>query len=90
EYYSETLDELEKRNVNVGSKLLEEKNRPSLLAMVAYSYKEDLDLDEWFAWYVQENSTYMADQKKNYLYMKKDFEKFCITVNEKQGKYKEK
>lgn len=40
--------------------------------MVAYSYKEDVDLDDWMAAYARKNHTYLADQKKNYLRMVKD------------------
>lgn len=51
-------------------------NRPSLLAMVVYSYKEDIDLDEWLAKYAKDNNTYFVDQKKNFFFMKKDFEHY--------------
>ncbi len=56
-------------------RLLHEENRLSLLAMVAYSYKEDVDLEKWLFRYAQNNQTYLADQRKNFIYMKKDFER---------------
>ena len=44
--YEETLDGLENNTIRDGSKLLDTANRLSLLAMVAYSYKNDVDLEE--------------------------------------------
>ncbi len=77
ELYKETLDELMIRSVCYGSRLLEKQNRRSLLAMVAYSYKADLDLDEWLVEYAGKNNRYLTDQKRNYLRMRRDFDKFC-------------
>lgn len=74
--YNKTLDTLEENTIRDGSKLLDDENRLSLLAMVAYSYKEDIDLDKWMAVYAQKNNTYFTDQKKNYLHMKNDLENF--------------
>lgn len=74
--YNETLDVLINNTIKDGSKLLHRENRMSLLAMVVYSYKEDVDLDKWMIEYARKNNTYFVDQKKNYLYMKADFEKF--------------
>lgn len=69
--YEETLDGLENNTIRDGSKLLDVANRLSLLAMVAYSYKHDVDLDDWLENYAANNNTYFVDQKKNYLYMVK-------------------
>ena len=44
--YQEILEDLS-LNVDHSSKLLEEANRPSLLALVAYSIEMDMDLDIW-------------------------------------------
>lgn len=59
-----------------GSKLLDSQNNLSLLAMVAYSYKIGQDLDKWLTEYASKNSTYFADQRKNYLHMVTDFEEY--------------
>ncbi len=75
--YRETLDDLENAAIQAGSKLRDAQNRLSLLAMVAFSYKEDRDLDEWMKVYAKKNKTYFADQRKNYLHMRKDFDLFC-------------
>lgn len=76
ELYRETLDDLENVAIRTGSKLRDEQNRLSLLAMVAFSYKEDKDLDEWMKVYAKKNTTYIVDQRKNYLHMRKDFDSF--------------
>ena len=71
--YEETLDSLENNTIRDGSKLLEVANRLSLLAMVAYSYKNDVDLDDWLEDYAAKNNTYHVDQRKNYSHMVNDF-----------------
>ena len=71
--YEDTLTELENNTIRDGSKLLNEENRLSLLAMVAYSYKHDVDLDKWLEDYAEKNNTYYVDQKKNYLHMIQSF-----------------
>ena len=75
--YNESLDILLENTVKIDSKLRNEENRPSLLAMMAYSYKEDKDLDDWLAGYAKSNNMYCVNQRKNFLHMKDDFEKFC-------------
>ena len=56
--------------------LLDKENRKSLLAMVAYSYQNDVSLDDWFVDFFKRNDSYLFDQKQNYESMKKDFEEF--------------
>ena len=74
--YEETLDELENNNIRVGSKLLDVANRLSLLAMVAYSYNNNVDLDDWLEDYAAKNNMYYQDQRKNYLHMITDLQQF--------------
>ena len=76
EDYEDTLDKLLDNTVKDGSRLLDEQNRPSLLAMVVYSYKEDMKLDDWLSQYASTNNTYFIDQKRNFLHMKNDFEQY--------------
>lgn len=83
--YNETLDDLEENTIKLDSKLLDEQNRFSLLAMVAYSYAKDIDLDEWMSEYAKKNNTYFMDQKKNYLHMKENLNKFINIKNEKSA-----
>ena len=74
--YEETLDGLENNTIRDGSKLLDVANRLSLLAMVAYSYKNDVDLDDWLEEYASNNNTYFMDQRKNYSHMLSDFKQY--------------
>lgn len=76
EFYQSSLDDLLKRTMAYDSKLLETENRISLLAMVVYSYKNDLDLDEWMTEYAKKTSSYLADQKENFLHMVSDLEQY--------------
>lgn len=73
DYYEETLEGLENNSIRDGSKLLDVANRLSLLAMVAYSYKNDIDLDDWLEEYATNNNTYFMDQRRNYSHMINDF-----------------
>ena len=63
-------------DVDNESKLLDDKNKPSLIAMVAYGYMNDVSIDSWFKTYFENNNTYLLNQKENYLHMKTDFEKY--------------
>lgn len=76
EFYGESLDDLTNNTIRDGSKLLDKQNRLSLLAMVIYSYKQDVDLEDWLTEFAQQHNTYLSDQEKNFLYMKDNFEKF--------------
>ena len=73
--YNEDLESLFDNTVKIGSKLRDEGDRLSMLAMVAYSYKEDVNLDDWLEQY-SKRDTYYADQKVNFLHMKNDFEQY--------------
>lgn len=84
-FYNESLNELLDHTVKIDSKLRDEANRPSLLAMMVYSYKEDKDLDEWMIKYAKQNNTYFVDQKKNFLYMKNTFEQYCHEQDKKSA-----
>lgn len=74
--YKESLDVLLDETVKIGSKIRSAGNRPSLLAMMIYSYKEDKDLDEWMAVYAGKHTGYLVDQRKNFQQMRTDFERF--------------
>lgn len=74
--YNEDLDLLLKTHVWNGLELLEDENRHSLLAMVVYSYVNDVKIDDWFAQYVKRNK-YYKDQKVNFIHMKNDLDRYC-------------
>lgn len=76
EIYKDALGILTSFTVEPGSKLLDKENRLSLLAMVAYSYKESVNLNGWLQEYARKHDTYIKDQKKNYIYMREDFIKY--------------
>lgn len=71
EDYKEDLEELQRNTIRDGSKLLNVENQLSLLAMVAYAYKNDLILDDWLEDYASKNNTYYVDQSKNFKHMVK-------------------
>lgn len=73
--YEEDLD-VYSLDVDNNTLLLDKENRKSLLAMVAYSYQDDVSLDDWFVDFFKRNDSYLFDQKQNYESMKKDFEEF--------------
>lgn len=75
ELYREVLEDLT-LNVDNTSKLLEEQNLPSLLAIVAYSFEKELDLDRWIEDFFRRNRHYRKNQRENYRYMKEDIEKY--------------
>lgn len=84
EQYEEVLDDLT-LNVDNSSRLLDRRNHLSLLAMVAYSFERDVDLDDWIVDFFRRNRTFVRNQKENYLRMRNDLEQFISDC-----KYKEK
>lgn len=78
--YSEVLDALMKKS-NGDTKLMEDSNKPSLIAIVAYSFKNDIDLDDWISYYCSRNNNYISDQAENYLYMRNDLQQFLKLEN---------
>lgn len=85
DFYKETLEVLKSNTIRDGSKLLDPQNELSLLAMVVYSYKKDVDLDDWMIAYAQNNNTYFVNQRRNYLHMIKDFELFISNKNKQSA-----
>ncbi|MFR3116258.1 MAG: DUF262 domain-containing protein [[Clostridium] symbiosum] len=69
--YQEILEDLS-LNVDHSSKMLEEANRPSLLALVAYSIEMDMDLDIWIVEFFKKNAAYCSNQAENYKNMVKE------------------
>ena len=79
DFYNDILNDLT-LNVNNNTQLLEEHNIPSLLAIVAYSCKEDINIDDWFVDFFGKNNTYIRNQKENYLKMKTSLEDYIKNV----------
>ena len=74
--YQEDLDTLLENKVKFDSKLMDQANRPSLLLMVVYSYRENINLDDWLAEYAKKHNTYFVVQRNNFLHMKNDLERY--------------
>lgn len=77
ELYSDMLDDLT-LNVDNDTKLLDEHNRPSLIALVGYACENDIDLDDWIKQWFTANVTYILNQKQNYLQMVKSLQKGAV------------
>lgn len=76
EFYSDILDDLTVE-VDNDTKLLDEHNRPSLIALIGYACEVERDamLQDWIKVFFANNSKYILSQKENYEYMKADFNK---------------
>lgn len=72
--YYEMLDK--DYDIDKTSKLLDWQNEPSLIGIIAYSFEQDIKLNEWIKDFFLRNSEYIRDQKENYLHMKYDLEKY--------------
>ena len=79
DFYSELLDDLTVE-VDNDTKLLDEHNRPSLVALVGYACQNDIDdkLVEWIKDFFVKNLTYKFNQKENFTYMKNSLQKMAV------------
>ena len=75
--YSDILDGLT-LEVDNNTNLLNENNRPSLLALVGYACENDIDLDEWIKQWFFVNTNYLLDQRENYEIMKDNLSKYMF------------
>lgn len=87
EQYEEVLEDLT-LNVDNSSELLNKNNKLSLMAMVAYSFCSDVDLDNWIVDFFKRNTSFISNQKENYIHMKKDLERF-VSSGDMKSAYKE-
>lgn len=78
--YSEVLDCLLSK-VDSSSDLRNKHNKPSMIALVAYSFYKDIDLDQWIIQFFAKNNTYIKNQKDNYIYMVNDLKQY-ISIQE--------
>ena len=83
ELYEDCLNDLT-LNVDNDTKLLDQQNHPSLVAIVAYACEKDIYMDEWFVGFFDKNSDFIRSQRENYLHMKADLDKFA-TKNDKKS-----
>ena len=75
EFYSDIFDDLI-IEVDNNTKLLDKHNKPSLLALIGYACENDVDLDEWIKHWFAANTTYIVNQKENFLHMKDDLNEY--------------
>ena len=66
---------------DIDSWILSDKNRASLVALVGYATKKEIEneLNKWLPRYEKSN-TYISDAKKSYLHMVEDFENYRSKV----------
>ena len=76
EFYSEILDDIT-LEVDNDTKLLDEHNRPSLVALVGYACQNEIDdkLVEWIKSFFVNNAMYILNQRENFIYMKNSLQK---------------
>lgn len=79
EFYSDMLDDLT-LEVDNDTKLLDEHNRPSLIALVGYACENECDdiLNEWIKNWFATNTAYILNQKANYLHMISSLQKGMV------------
>ena len=79
EFYSEMLDDIT-LEVDNDTKLLDEHNRPSLVALVGYACQNEIDdkLVEWIKSFFVNNAMYILNQKENFTYMKNSLQKMAV------------
>lgn len=82
DFYNDSLDTLLDETVKIDSRLRDDVNRPSLLALMSYSYKYDVDLEDWLTEYAERNNTYNTDQKENFIHMTQDLQKYLSRSRE--------
>lgn len=75
DFFGDMLEDLT-LSVDHNTRLLDQCNRPSLIAMIGYACKRDIDLDEWFVDYFKTHSTYKKNQRENLLFMIKNMKGF--------------
>ena len=79
EFYSEILDDIT-LEVDNDTKLLDEHNRPSLIALVGYACHNEIDdkLVEWIKSFFVNNTMYILNQKENFIHMKNSLQKMAV------------
>lgn len=72
--------------VDNNSPLLSPQNRPSFIALVAYAFLKECDdsMEDWMVAYFNKHNKFIADQKENYIHMKKDLQAY-LQLQEKQA-----
>lgn len=77
QFYEDDL----KIEVDNSSKLLEDKNINSMIALIAYVMNSNIKLNvfkKWLVDFFNENDTYNSDQKSNYIFMRDSLQKMSV------------
>ena len=79
EFYSDMLDDIT-LEVDNDTKLLDEHNRPSLIALVGYACENEIDdkLVEWIKSFFVNNAMYLLNQRENFTYMKNSLQRMAV------------
>ena len=82
--YEDCLNDLT-LNVDNDTKLLDEQNHPSLVAIIAYACEKDIYIDEWFIDFFERNKDYIRNQKDNLLHMIQDLDNYKTRTDKKSA-----
>lgn len=77
QFYEDDL----KIEVDNSSKLLDEENSKSMLALIAYVMNSNIKINvfkEWLVNFFNENNTYNLDQKSNYIFMRDSLQNMVV------------
>lgn len=72
--------------IDESSLLLSEDNHNSMVAIVGYAFKQDVDkyIPEWIVGYNSKHNTYIKNQEENYLHMKNNLDRY-IAISKKMS-----
>lgn len=86
ELYEIVTNDVSEAVDDIDSEFLSDMNRPSFVALVAYAVKGDMEerLKEWLPDF-ERRKTLFADQKRNYMYMKEEFQKFIYSDSKRSA-----
>lgn len=77
ELYEDCLDSMTVE-MDQHDKILDKRNKPSLIALIGYAINEDKDyyITEWFKNYLESHSIYILNQKENFIDMKSNLDNY--------------
>lgn len=86
ELYQDCLDSVT-IDMDQNTHMLDKKNNPSLLALMAYACDEEKDyyIEDWFKRFVESHDNYILNQKENFELMKKDFDEYLERLRKERG-----
>ena len=79
--YEQFYEDDVKIEVDNSSKLLDDNNVNSMLALIAYVMNSNIKINvfkEWLINFFEENNTYNVDQKSNYIFMRDSLQKMAV------------